>query len=213
MTDTIEIELPNSPMNTVTDFTNNLSYTSFSWSKDETKVPDQNQQEAAKDPTATNRWPRALLVLTAVIAVSALGVAVVTEFVLKSECPHNEILILELEGINSRLQNDIQLYNALTERTSAFEEQLLFERAKLQTLAENTSTLKEQLLIEREERAKLQSSLTVSLKIQESLQAENEILKAEHVTINKDVSTLIDSLQAEQLKTAQSQVNYYQLDH
>jgi hypothetical protein len=55
--------------------------------------------------------------------------------------------------------------------------------------------------------------LTVSLKIQESLQAENEILKAEHVTINKDVSTLIDSLQAEQLKTAQSQVNYYQLDH
>jgi multisubunit Na+/H+ antiporter MnhC subunit len=91
MTDTIEIELPNSPMNTVTDFTNNLSYTSFSWSKDETKVPDQNQQEAAKDPTATNRWPRALLVLTAVIAVSALGVAVVTEFVLKSECPHNEV--------------------------------------------------------------------------------------------------------------------------
>ena len=79
MTDTIEIELP------ICD-TNNLSYASCNWSKDEAKVPSEKQSETEKHSTATNWWA----VLTAVIAVSALGVAVVTGVVLKSECSCDE---------------------------------------------------------------------------------------------------------------------------
>ena len=79
MTDVIEVDLAKDE--TCADFTDNVSYEG--WSKDKAEVP---RKETEKHVKTTNWWA----VLTAVVAISALAVAVVTGVVLKSECSCEE---------------------------------------------------------------------------------------------------------------------------